>query len=357
MECGQGRPVQRNRQQNPQRSQQRTSPQRQNPQPRRSRPRRKRQRYTLHYLILFLFCIALGAVLCTNVLFKVSSIQVKNCTYYGSEELISRSGIQKGDKLFSINTGDTEAMLEDRFPYLKNVEIKRRLPSTVVIEVVEETPMGAAYTDEGFAILSSTGKVLKNKVSKAPGDIPVLLGLEEERYTVGSYLYEQNTQGGQRVINEKLQLVQRFLDEADAQALEPLTYIQITDLDEIKVLYDERILMDFGSELDLAKKITFVQKVLDEGIAENHPLSGYTNENFEGTIDITDRKQLRTRAIAISTIVDERAFVVFEEDSAFFAEDDEASAEDSTFIGEEGSVGADEETSSSQTADTEKTEE
>lgn len=334
MKRGQGRPVQRNQQQNMQRSQQRTSPQRQNPQPRRSKPRRKRQRYTLHYLILFLVCIALGTVLCTNVLFKVNSIQVKNCTYYGSEELISRSGIRKGDKLFGINTGDTEAMLEDRFPYLKNVKIKRRLPSTVVIEVVEETPMGAAYTDEGFVILSSSGKVLKTKVKQAPQEIPVLLGLEEERYSIGSYLYEHSTKGSQREINEKVQLIQRFLEEADAQDLEELTYIEITDLDEIKVLYDGRILIDFGSELDLTKKITFVQRVLDEGIADKHPLSGYTNENFEGTIDITDRKQLHTRAIAVSTIADERAFTVFEDDEAFFAEDDETSVEDSDFSGE-----------------------
>ena len=105
----------------------RTQQTRQGTQVRRN-PRRRKQKYTLHYLFLFLFCIAVGITICTNVLFKVSTIQVKNNTYYSSEELISRSGIDKGDKLFGINVTDTEKMLEDRFPYLQSVNIKRRLP-------------------------------------------------------------------------------------------------------------------------------------------------------------------------------------------------------------------------------------
>lgn len=284
------------------------------------RNRRRRNRYTIHYMLLFVFCMALGAILCTNVLFKVSSIQVKNNSYYSSEELISRSKIQKGDKLFSINIKDTEAMLQDRFSYLQSVNIKRRLPSTIVIEVTEESPIGAAYTEEGFALLSDSGKVLETKLERAAEDLPVFLGMEEERFSAGSYLYAQ-TSSKERVLNEKFRLIQRFLQAAEAQGLEPLTYVSISDLEEIEALYDGRILIDFGGELDLDKKITFVQTVLEQGIANNHPLSGYSNDNFQGSIDITDRKQLRTRAIAVDSIADPRAFAVFEEEDAFFAAD------------------------------------
>ena len=220
-------------------------------------------------------------------------------------------------------------MLEDKFPYIQSVNIKRRLPATVVLDVTEETEMGSAYTEEGFAIVSDTGKVLKSQLHQAESGIPVLLGLEDENFSVGSYLYEMS-EDKTRVLTEKVQLIQRFLQEAETQGLSDLTYIDINDSMEIKVLYDERILIDFGGEIDLAKKIGFVLRVLDEGIAENHPLSGYTNENFEGTIDITNRKQLRTRALAVSTLADQRAFTVFEEEDAFFAEDEEAVTEEET---------------------------
>ena len=299
----------------------RTQQTRQGTQVRRN-PRRRKQKYTLHYLFLFIFCIAVGITICTNVLFKVSTIQVRNNTYYSSEELISRSGIDKGDKLFGINVTDTEKMLEDRFPYLQSVNIKRRLPATIVIDVVEESPMGAAYSDEGYAIISKSGKVLESKLNEAPADIPVLLGLEDEKFSVGSYIYSKNTDE-KRQLNEKLQMIQHIVEEADAQQLNPLTYIHITDINEIKVLYDRRILIDLGGEIDLNKKITFVQRVLADGIAKNHPLSGYTNDTFEGTIDITNRKQLHTRAISVDSVADARAFTVFEDEEAFFAEDGE----------------------------------
>ncbi|MGN0663816.1 MAG: cell division protein FtsQ/DivIB [Negativibacillus sp.] len=286
--------------------------------------RRRKKKYTLHYLLLFLFCVGLGLMLCFTVLFKVNTIKVKNNTFYSAEELISRSGIQKGDSLFAFSAGDTEKMLEDRFPYLQDVKIQRRLPTTIIINVTEERPVGAAYTEDGYAVLSYSGKVLKTGVSAPPGDIPVLLGLEDETFTVGGYLYQLSEgQDGKknRVLSEKVQELQNFLDTAEELGLDSLTYIDITDNGEIRVLYDGRILIDFGGEIDLDKKITFVLKVLEDGIANEHPLSGYTNENFEGTIDITNRKQLRTRAIAINTIRDERAFTVFEENDAFFADD------------------------------------
>ncbi|MBP1582286.1 MAG: FtsQ-type POTRA domain-containing protein [Oscillospiraceae bacterium] len=287
---------------------------------------RKRKKYTLHYLLLFLFCIGLGLTLCFTVLFKINTIQVENNSYYSSEELISRSGLSKGESLFAFNAGDIEKMLEDRFPYIQSVKVKRRLPTTIILSVTEEVPLGSAYTEEGYSILSESGKVLKVKVNEAPKELPVLLGLEDESFTVGSYLSEvaEAKDGSKsRVLTEKFQRLQRFMTIAEEAAFGNLTYIELTDLGEIKVLYDGRILIDFGSELDLSKKIAFVQKVLEDGIADKHPLSGYTNENFEGTIDITDRKQLRTRALAISTVADQRAFTVFEDEDAFFAEEDE----------------------------------
>lgn len=290
--------------------------------------RKKRKKYVLHYLLLFAFCIGLGLTVCFTLLFKVGSIQVKNNSYshYSDEEIISRSGIVKEESLLQISAGDTEKMLLDRFPYLESVKVKRRLPSTVIIDIKEETEIAAAYTDEGYSVISATGKVLSTKLGKAPDDIPVLFGIEDETFRIGDYLYKlQKDDGGKKskVIIEKVQKLQDFLKIAESLNFGNLTYIDISDNGEIKALYDKRILINFGGEIDLDKKIMFVQKVLQDGIAENHKNSGYTNENFEGTIDITNRKQLRTRAVAIKSIQDERAYAVFEDEEIYFEAEDE----------------------------------
>lgn len=288
--------------------------------------RRRARRYTIHYLMLFLFCLGLGLTLCFTVFFKVRTIKVKNCTFYSEEEVITRSEIRKGDNLFQINIGDTQRMLMDRFPYFERVKVKRFLPTTVIIDVVEEEPMVAAYTDEGYAVVSYTGKVLKTKIKSPPENICIALGLEHQRFTAGSYLYSQEEnkrKKKEKVLDERVQMLQRFYDMAKANDFTNLTYVDVSNMGEIKALYDKRILIDFGGEIDLEKKIHFVQNVLERGIAENHPLSGYNNDNFQGTIDITNRKQLRTRALAVNTVWDERAFTVFEEDAHFFPDEDE----------------------------------
>ncbi len=298
--------------------------------PAQSRPqkRRRKKNRSFQYLLLFVFCMALGITICMSILFKVEKIVVENNTYYSDQELVSRSGILVGDSLFRINDGDTEKMLEDRFPYIRSIEVKRRLPATIVLDVVEETPAAAIYADDQYVIVSMTGKVLKKDVMTPPGNVPVLLGLDDQKYTVNSYVYKL-TEERERVLEDKIVTMQKFLTKCEAQNLGPLTYIDITDSGEIKALYDGRILISFGGEIDLDKKISFIMKVLDEGIAEKHPNSNYTNENFQGTIDITNRKQLHTRPVAVSTIVDQRAFTDFSKADGTAEEKEDTETEES----------------------------
>lgn len=277
--------------------------------------KRRSKKYAIHYFLLFVFCIGLGLTLCFTVLFKVDSIKIKNNTFYSNEEVIARSKIQKGDNLFQINIKDTERMLQDRFSYFASVRVKRSLPTTVIIEVQEEEPIAAAYTEQGYAVLGYSGKVLETRVKEPPANLMVVLGLEENNFSAGSYLYEKETSKKKNktpVLSERMEMLQQFYTVTKEKNLGPITYVDLTNASRIKALYDKRILIDFGSELDLEKKVDFINVVLERGIAQEHKLSGYTDENFEGTIDITNSKQLRTRAVAISTIWDERAFEVFD---------------------------------------------
>ncbi len=280
--------------------------------------RRRSRKYAIHYFLLFVFCIGLGLTLCFTVFFKVDIIKIKNNTFYSNEEVIARSQIQKGDNLFQINTKDVEKMLQDRFHYFASVKVRRSLPTSVVIEVTEEEPIAAAYTGEGYAILSYSGKVLETRVKEPPENLMVVLGMEENNFNAGSYLYEKPEKEKKNktpVLMERMEMLQQFYTVTSEKNLEPITYVDLTNASSITALYDERILISFGSELDLAKKVDFVNTVLERGIAQEHKSSGYTDANFQGTIDITSSKQLRTRAVAIDTIWDERAFEIFEGDT------------------------------------------
>ncbi|MFR9161847.1 MAG: FtsQ-type POTRA domain-containing protein [Ruthenibacterium lactatiformans] len=66
-----------------------------------------------------------------------------------------------GENLFGFNTAEAQQAIAAALPYLESVEIKRRLPDTVVITA---TPAVETYTVEsaaGWAVLSQSYKVLR----------------------------------------------------------------------------------------------------------------------------------------------------------------------------------------------------
>ena len=76
------------------------------------------------------------------MLFKIDTIQVVGESRYDPQEIISLSGVEKGENLITIDTAEGEAAIMSRMPYLETVRIKRKIPSTVNIEVTEAQAAG-----------------------------------------------------------------------------------------------------------------------------------------------------------------------------------------------------------------------
>ncbi|MEE1393326.1 MAG: FtsQ-type POTRA domain-containing protein, partial [Negativibacillus sp.] len=131
----------------------------------RSSPKKRKlrrvRRYLLHYLLLGVFCLAIAFVMCYTVFFKLEKIKISGCTVYGETQIVDEIGAKKGDSLFRINISNAEKKLAGKLPYIRSVKIRRQFPTTLRVEIQEEEVLGAIYTEEGFAIISTTGKVLE----------------------------------------------------------------------------------------------------------------------------------------------------------------------------------------------------
>ena len=82
--------------------------------------------------------------------------------YYTAEEIIDASGIQMGDNLLLLNKAEVAAQIKQSLPYVSQVQIKRSLPSSVVITVTEYE-ISYAIRDEqgGWWLISRDGRVLE----------------------------------------------------------------------------------------------------------------------------------------------------------------------------------------------------
>ncbi len=154
------------------------------PRRKRRKKKRKKKRYLLKFTILVL--LSVGAYyLLTSHLFDIQTITVANNSYFTSEQVIGISEIRIGDNLFETDMNEAkERLLEE--PYIKNVQVKRRIPGTVEILLEERTEYAAVAHGMESIIIDSEGLVLR-VVEERPA-LPLLAGLDTLQMTPGAPL-------------------------------------------------------------------------------------------------------------------------------------------------------------------------
>ena len=146
-----------------------------------ARPRKRRRRrgrgggrFLSLYLVLAVVVIAVVIVSGCIVFFKVNQFEVEGNQRYSTEEIAKASGVSKGDNLFLVNKTETARKLLDELAYVRSVNIKRKLPDTLVITVAETDAAAAIQSGKEWWLVNEEGKVLELRV--AEGDMGKVIG-------------------------------------------------------------------------------------------------------------------------------------------------------------------------------------
>ena len=105
----------------------------------RSNRRRRRGRGRLGPLLALLCILAAGAAVTVGatVFFQVEKIEVAGNSRYTDEEIVAVTGIVQGDNLYRINKVKITGNLLHELPYIEGVNIRRKLPDTILVTVGE----------------------------------------------------------------------------------------------------------------------------------------------------------------------------------------------------------------------------
>lgn len=156
----------------------------------RKKKRRKKKNYLLRLLVIITVGVGLYFLI-TSELFDINSVEVENNNYYTVEQVKDKSGIKVGVNIFKLKKSSVkEKLLKD--PYFENIKIRRKLPSTILIEVTERTEKACIPKGNGYIIIDPKGLVLR-KVEKEP-KITVIQGLTVKQAKAGKPLdVEENS--------------------------------------------------------------------------------------------------------------------------------------------------------------------
>lgn len=222
--------------------------------------------------------VLLAIVFAPTIFFQVSKINVTGDTRYTSEQLIKSTGVEQGDNMFFLDTKQIAADLKDEYPYLDAVKLRRKLPSTLQIEVSDRTAALSIEQNGKYLILDMSGKVLEKTKSAAKGTAKVT-GVPMKGLHVGDTVDEDKY--------GKAASVMKLLELTDQYGMKKhIKTIDVEKAYDVRVTYDKRytILLGALEESNLEHKIQFLKAILKE---PSLPESG--------VIDLTDEKEARYR--------------------------------------------------------------
>lgn len=264
--------------------------------------RRRRFRRRLLAVILLLLAVTAGILLSVTLLFRVSTFEFQDPSGkvttdiggYTKEEILQTLEVKQGDNLFSFAADQQEERLNLHFPLLENVEIRRRMPSTVVLRVQPAQESFCIQTSTGWLILSRQCKVMA--MSGTQPELPLLIGPVQTIPQVGQTLSlaspdvpdvaETPTESAQptavpQEAPEQTALVQMLAALEQHGILDQVTHLDVTDPEQVYFGYQDRIRVTLGTLNQLDYKLKFAVHLL-----QNEAGDGLT-ETDRGVLDMS----------------------------------------------------------------------
>ncbi len=223
-------------------------------------------------LILTLIAI-IALVVCEIAFCRVKVIKVNGVTQYDTNEVIASTGVTEGQNLLLVNAKSIEENLYSLYPYVEKIKLRRIFPTTAEISITEATVRYSIAYNGGYVYISQYGKLLDNRTEQETNSI-LLVGGE---ITDNDGYLKFNDEYQQQAYEE----INTCLNERGDE-ISKITRIDISDVYNIKLLYDGRVLMNIGGISDLRYKLNFgLQIVMGSGISDTE----------YGTLDLTLSKE------------------------------------------------------------------
>lgn len=150
--------------------------------------RRKRRKFLIKSLIFFAMSVSAFYFLSSDF-FDIRTIEVNKNVIYKDDKIIQLSGIAAGTNIFRARLEDAEKkLLKD--PYIKSVNISRKFPDGIVIDIAERKEAASVTYPKGFIIIDNEGIALRT--AKQNPNLTVIDGITVNKFTLGTVLDAKN---------------------------------------------------------------------------------------------------------------------------------------------------------------------
>jgi cell division septal protein FtsQ len=128
--------------------------------------------------LVWTVCTEMYEVFANATFFKLERIEMSRLRKLSRDEIVTLAGVKLGDSLLKLDLQHVAEQLEKN-PWVENLNIRRRFPGTLSIEITERVPV--AVVNMGYLYyLDDKGEIFKPLTEGDRLDFPILTGISEE---------------------------------------------------------------------------------------------------------------------------------------------------------------------------------
>lgn len=238
--------------------------------------KKKRIKRMLKFTALLIIIIAGIIFALVSPIFNIKEIDVSNNEQINAETIISLSQLNLGQNIFKFNKNKVNKNIKTN-AYIESVEIKRKLPNKVQIQIEERKQEYNVEFLNGYAYINNQGYILQ--ISEEKQALPTIQGIStpDEQIVEGNRLNSEDL--------EKLEVIIQIMNICKNYELDSkITNIDISTKDEYTLyLEEEKKTIYLGDKSNLSNKMLYVQVIIEENRGKEGEIfvNGDLNNNFK----------------------------------------------------------------------------
>ncbi len=225
--------------------------------------------------ILLLVILISGFLFIHSSVFNLKKIEVTGNEKVSKEEILALSGLKTGNNIFSINKAITAKSIEIH-PMVKDAVIKRRIPSTILIQISERQVWALLPYQGGYLLIDDEGICIDRLNTVTVGNYP-LISMDE---------YPKRINLGQAVNPAAIQMVQKVWNAIPAAQKAQISEFHYVNKEKNLIIYTLKgTEVRFGNTDRLDEKIKNfgeIFKIEENFASEGKEVLQYVDIRYKG---------------------------------------------------------------------------
>ena len=218
--------------------------------------RRGKKRFSGVFFSLVSFVVICAAIIFgMSVFFEIENFEVTGAEKYTTDQVVLVSQLKTGDNLFFFHKFAITDRLKSEMPYISEVNIRRKLPNTIVFEVTETSAVAYFVSGGSGVLIDESGKVLEKSPVLEHPDLAQIKNFEPKTAIVGEFFTVDD-----KISEKKLIELLKKLKEYDI--LKDISEINLQNLYNVSMRYDGRYTIVLGDMNDIERKMRLFTQVL-----------------------------------------------------------------------------------------------